>query len=214
MDYWESQLNNAFDIIGYKPARQWHVRIIPLHANEKAYMDYTLAEIGLSQSYQCRLETHEDILVHEVVHVHQAEEDPEKYMKIRQMPGSGGFRRVFHDTLLNPYEVEARLAEKQRILTQLPTHALTTSDIVHPSPIEWLISNPVQAGKMLQLHSEWGHLLVNIVLTEYEERFLDPNVLAKTALVPEAIVLSSYLEELLLRLREITPDIGKFLGWT
>ena len=48
-----------------------------------AYMDYSQVEIGLSQKYRLRPEMHEDLLCHEVVHVCQAEEDPERYMRIR-----------------------------------------------------------------------------------------------------------------------------------
>ena len=175
-----------------------------------AYMDYSQVEIGLSQKYRLRPEMHEDLLCHEVVHVCQAEEDPERYMRIRQMPGSGGFRQTFHDTLLNPLEVEARLFEKQRILTRLPTAYLLKDN---PSPFEWLISNPVQAVKMLQLHQEWGSFQVDKVPPEYEEEFLYQDALTRSELVPEAISLSLLLEELLSKLRETIPDIGKFLRW-
>lgn len=210
-DYWENRLAQAFDTLGYKPVKQWHVNPnADIKGFGMAYMDYSQAEIGLSQRYRLRPEMHEDLLCHEVVHVCQAEEDPERYMRIRQIPGSGGFRRTFHDTLLNPFEVEARLFEKQRILTRLPTAYLLKGS---SSPFEWLISNPVQAVRMLQLHPEWGSFQVDKVPPEYEERFLDLNALARSELVPEAIALSSLLEELLSKLRETTPDIGKFLGW-
>lgn len=197
-------LNKTLESIPYTPKYR-HDIVLFSHRYNMAYFDFQNKVIGLNRTLGLNLEKVEDMVAHEVVHLIQAERDPEIYLRMKTWPDSGLFRKVFHDTLLNCLELEARLFEKRRILTlDISGLMLSSRNDFFLTPFEWLILNPVQAMKLYQSYSNWGYLTQDIDLQEYADEWI--NQCTTTELVPEANILLRLLEESLSKLREIAGD--------
>lgn len=209
MDYYYKILEEAYCDIGTKPKCQYTIKFDHLPSFAIGKMDYWTKTITLDHSVRLRTESLQHIIRHEAMHVVQAEEDPERYKKMSQIEGSYAFRILFHDTLLNPLETEARIFEMHNIPVRLPRQYLWEYNYkVGFVPLEWLIQNPVQAAVLLRLHSDWGHLAHYTGQREDVWELIEQcEDLTSFELVPEAVALSSVLEELLSKLQETVPDI-------
>lgn len=203
--YFNSLLEETFAALNYDPKYLWHIVLVNLPANIEAYMDFEKKQIGIAQTLKLRIEKHRTLIDHEAVHVIQAEEDPERYLHMKYIQGSAAFRLIFHDTLLNCLEVEARIYAHCKTLVRYPTRMLWRY-------LEWMISNPVQAMKLFQLHPEWGYLRAHKALqvNAWVPYCLDD--IANVQPAPEVVSLSAISEELWQILREtVGDDILRFL---
>ena len=213
MDYYYKILEEAYRDIGTKPKCQYTIKFDHLPSFAIGKMDYWTKTITLDHSVRLRTESLRHTIRHEAMHVVQAEEDPERYEKMSQIGDSYIFRILFHDTILNPLEVETRAFEHYNIVTRLPSQYLweysCELDFV---PFEWLIQNPVQAKELLRLHSDWGHLQDHINLPIAAAEYLESLLVTKSELVPEAIALSELVEELLQKLLERSQSILKLFS--
>ena len=169
--------------------------------------------ITLDHSVRLRTRSLRHIIRHEAMHVVQAEEDLERYKKMSQIEDSYVFRILFHDTILNPLEVETRAFEHYNIVTRLPSQYLWEYNCdLGFVPFEWLIKNPVQAKELLRLHSDWGYLQDHINLPIAAAEYLESLLVTKSELVPEATALSKLVEELLQKLLEKSQNILKLFS--
>lgn len=197
-------LEETLRAIPYTPRYRYDI-VLFSHRYNMAYFDFQNKVIGLNRTLGLNLEKVEDMAAHEVVHLIQAERDPGIYLRMKTWPDSGLFRKVFHDTLLNCLELEARFFEKKRILTlDISGLMLSSQNDFFLTPFEWLILNPVQAMKLYQSHSNWGYLTQDIDLQEYVDEWISQ--CTTTELVPEANILLRLLEESLSKLRGIAGD--------
>lgn len=198
-------LSQTLESIPYVPKYKYVIDLFN-HSRKMAYFNFRQKTIGMNRTLGLNLRKVADKLAHEVVHLIQAERDQETYLRMTTLPNSGLFRLVFHDTLINCLELEARLFEKQRKITLAVSELMLRyrSDLSQ-SPFEWLILNPVQAMKLYQTHLDWGYLyLEEPGLQEYADKLI--NQCTTTALVPEANILLELLVESLSILQETAGD--------
>ena len=201
--------DNACVKLDFKPSIKYEIKFDHLANAAEGKIDFVTKTIILDHTLRLRLEKAQSMLRHEAMHADHYEEDQERYWKMSQIEGSYAFRILFHDTLLNPLETEARIFGMHNIPVRLPRQYLLKYNYkVGFVPLEWLIQNPVQAAVLLRLHSTWGHLSHYTGQREdvwgLFEQCAD---LTSFELVPEAVSLSSVLEEMLSKLQETVPDI-------
>ena len=201
--------NDACAKLGLKPSIKYKIKFDHLANAAEGKIDFATQTITLDHTLRLRLERAQSMLRHEAMHADQYEEDPERYYRMVQIEGSYAFRILFHDTLLNPLETEARIFGMYNIPVRLPRQYLWEYNYrVGFVPLEWLIQNPVQAAVLLRLHLDWGHLAHYTGQREDVWELIEQcEDLTSFELVPEAAALSSVLEELLSRLQETIPDI-------
>ena len=210
MEYYYRLLNEALRVLGTETKIRPEIRFDRLDSFATGKIDLNTLTIVLDHTLRYKIKKLPQIIRHEAMHLDQYAEDPERYIRMSQIPGSYAFRILFHDTLINCLEVEARIFGKHNIVTKLPRQYLWEFDsTLGFVPFEWLIQNPAQAAKLLQLHSNWGRLQDHTNLPEFVWQMVDNLKVLPSELVPEAIALSKRLEELLQKLQEIVPDIAE-----
>ena len=206
--------DNACARLGFKPSIKYEIKFDHLANAAEGKIDFATQTITLDHTLKLRLKRAQSMLRHEAMHADQYEEDPERYFQMSQIEGSFAFRILFHDTLLNPLETEARIFGMHNIPVRLPRQYLWEyNHKVGFVPLEWLIRNPVQAAKLLQLHPAWGHLAHYTGQREDVWELIEQcEDLTSLELVPEAVALSSVLEELLQKLLEKSQNILKLFS--